>query len=610
MEIISVNAIGRVRRVTINGREHLVAPMVLITPGVLNGSKGSLYYPPDEIARDPSSWNGMPIVLNHPHTNGQHISGRSPEVWEKQLLGHVFNVTTDRAGRLKGEGWFDVENTRRVSAYVLDSLQNGRPIELSTGLFTINEPAEAGATYNGKPYQYVARDYRPDHLAILPDQQGACSLQDGCGVLVNAEGKTVLSTEGWQTLVCNNEVTPIMALTQEQRQEVIRHLTTNCDCWKHSGDAEVLNRFTDEKLVSLKDHAIKEAQAIVVANAAVNGFTDGDNAYRVNPETGKWERKVVANQPFKKKDDEDEDEEEEDEEGGKKKKKAYEENMEGEDEEEVEKKNKKRMAGKEKATENRSTVRKAQTTEEYIKQAPVHIREQLENTHRYAQQVVNREQDALISKILANVAESDRQSYGDWLKGQNLEFLQNMLGIVSRSVAENQGAGKRQNTSRRQVQNTEEENDALDIPIINWQEVGDENSGSKKHIATANTSADDGFIDANDEELLQQLPPRLRNKVLNANAIEEQKRREIIDDMTANMGDEESEQVRKALSDMPLKKLQVLQTLPQKQKEPVRPNYFGASVPSLNNFRGADATEEALGIPTINWQEEMKQRRA
>src|SRR5690606_13771547 len=32
------------------------------------------------------------------------------------------------------------------------------------------------------PYHSVARDYKPDHIAILPDRIGACSIADGCGV--------------------------------------------------------------------------------------------------------------------------------------------------------------------------------------------------------------------------------------------------------------------------------------------------------------------------------------------------------------------------------------------------------------------------------------------
>ncbi len=185
MESILANLVGRSRRTVLRGREQIIVPMTMIVPGVLNGSKGPLYYPPDEIAKTADAWNGMPLVVYHPQSNGQHVSARTPAILEKQQVGRVFNATITEDGKLKADGWFDVENTRHIDDRVLTSLLQSKPIELSTGLFTDNEPAENDANYDGQPYSFVARNYRPDHLAILPDQKGACSLSDGCGVLVN-----------------------------------------------------------------------------------------------------------------------------------------------------------------------------------------------------------------------------------------------------------------------------------------------------------------------------------------------------------------------------------------------------------------------------------------
>lgn len=184
-ETMLVNVTGSIRRETYNGRRYLVAPMVTIVPGVLNGSRGALYYPPEEVSKEPGVWNHVPLVLNHPMEGGQYVSARSPGVLEKYQLGYVFNDRWD-GSRRTAEGWFDEEHTRRISPEVYDALSNNRPIELSTGLMTDNHIAANGSNYNGKPYTHVARNYRPDHLAILPKQRGACSNKDGCGVLVNA----------------------------------------------------------------------------------------------------------------------------------------------------------------------------------------------------------------------------------------------------------------------------------------------------------------------------------------------------------------------------------------------------------------------------------------
>jgi hypothetical protein len=178
------NLAGRVERRTLHGREYLVAPLSMIVPGVLNGSRGALFYPLDEISATADAWNGMPIVVGHPMIGGRNVSARSPDVLEQFGIGTVYNTAVN--GKLTAEGWFDVERTKAIEPQILSALMRGEPIELSTGLFTDNE-ARPGV-HNGVSYTHVARNYRPDHLAILTDQKGACPLEAGCGVLANAMG--------------------------------------------------------------------------------------------------------------------------------------------------------------------------------------------------------------------------------------------------------------------------------------------------------------------------------------------------------------------------------------------------------------------------------------
>lgn len=183
LETITVNRIGKAKYATKDGRQYLVAPMTLIVPGVLAGSQGALYYPPDEIAREHQSWNGVPLVSYHPTAmNGKHLSANDEKVLEKQGIGEFQDGEITSDGKLRGNGWFDVERTKKINNRILTALRSGQPIELSTGLYTDNQPAPAGSHFKGKPYTHIARNYRPDHVAILIDQTGACSIHDGCGV--------------------------------------------------------------------------------------------------------------------------------------------------------------------------------------------------------------------------------------------------------------------------------------------------------------------------------------------------------------------------------------------------------------------------------------------
>lgn len=182
------NTTGKVRREVLDGRSYLVAPMTLIVSGVLPGSKGPLYYPPEEIRKSASQWNDVPITVYHPYVNGMPSSAKGQGVLDRQGIGLLKNSSWDEAAnKLRAEGWVDEERAKTVDRRVYDKLVNGEPIELSTGLYTTNDEAPSGSHHQGRPYTHVARDYRSDHLAILPDQVGACSINDGCGVLVNAK---------------------------------------------------------------------------------------------------------------------------------------------------------------------------------------------------------------------------------------------------------------------------------------------------------------------------------------------------------------------------------------------------------------------------------------
>jgi hypothetical protein len=179
IERVVTNRIGVVRQETMQGEQYLVAPMVMLTEGVHNGSNGPLFYPGDELAKEPDAWNHVPIVVYHPEKDGQGVSARQPEVLNERAVGIVLNSRYD--GKLRSEAWLSMKRLAAVDVRVLQAVQNNQLMEVSTGVFTSNE-AKPGE-WNGEAYSAIARNYRPDHLAILPDQKGACSIADGAGLL-------------------------------------------------------------------------------------------------------------------------------------------------------------------------------------------------------------------------------------------------------------------------------------------------------------------------------------------------------------------------------------------------------------------------------------------
>lgn len=192
METISFNIAAPERR-TLQGREYLVAEATLIKGDtVLPGSRGPGFYPASEVAseRNSQAWNRMPLVLWHPQDEqGDPTTARDPAVLENYGVGDIYRTKGDGKDS-RTEAWFDVQLLKNADARfagkragfpLLPRIERGDKIELSTGLFPTYDMTP-GIAANGVRYDWVARDLRPDHVAILPDQKGACNVSDGCGV--------------------------------------------------------------------------------------------------------------------------------------------------------------------------------------------------------------------------------------------------------------------------------------------------------------------------------------------------------------------------------------------------------------------------------------------
>ncbi len=176
MEYLVANLAGRVRKVSRDGRQYIVAPITLIQPGVLNGSQGPILYELPDIRLSVDAWNGVPLLLGHP-TFGR--LGSDADVLESTGLGFIFNAKVTE--RLIAEGWFDVELVRKRNRELLQQIEAGKAVEVSTGLRVAVEH-QSGVDERGRAYNRIARNYRPDHLAVLVGQTGACSIDDGCGI--------------------------------------------------------------------------------------------------------------------------------------------------------------------------------------------------------------------------------------------------------------------------------------------------------------------------------------------------------------------------------------------------------------------------------------------
>ncbi len=184
MEVVIAN-IGRVVRRRENNKDYLVAPITGITPGVLPGNRGNVYYSPQQTGHEPEKWNKIPIIVNHPKDEkGEYIAFPTPEMLEKFGLGELRDSRFD--GKLRFTGWFEEDRVKTIVPLIHQKLLRGEQIEVSTGLvaeaFTLANVCE---DHLKRPYLIEARNIKPGHLAVLTDGPGACSIAHGCGVFAN-----------------------------------------------------------------------------------------------------------------------------------------------------------------------------------------------------------------------------------------------------------------------------------------------------------------------------------------------------------------------------------------------------------------------------------------
>lgn len=171
-----IQAAGPLRREQFEGREHLIVPVVPIVAGILNEA----LVPEEEIAAFVDAWNGIPLPIGHPQHNGIPVSANTPRRVEGSV-GRFWHAQMD-ADRLVGELWIDVMKCRGLGGDALEILRRleaGEPLEVSTAFWS--ELEATPGTFRGRPFQAIHRHLRPDHLALLPHDIGACSWEDGCG---------------------------------------------------------------------------------------------------------------------------------------------------------------------------------------------------------------------------------------------------------------------------------------------------------------------------------------------------------------------------------------------------------------------------------------------
>lgn len=174
---------GAIRREKRNGRDVVIVPSATLPDNVV---MNSIMYPADEIEKSFSSLERTPAPLGHPTINGKFVSARDPEGINLGWIGAWNENVRRENGRVFLDKVIDVETANRSEGgkRVLEAIEKGGPIHTSTGLLAMLDAANGDVDY-----KHIARSLEFDHDAILLDELGAATPDQGVGMLVNAKGE-------------------------------------------------------------------------------------------------------------------------------------------------------------------------------------------------------------------------------------------------------------------------------------------------------------------------------------------------------------------------------------------------------------------------------------
>lgn len=181
---ITTKAAGKTRKEVRNGREVIIVPAATLPDNVvMNG----LMYPADEIEKSFAQLERTPAPLGHPKVNGKFVSARDPEGLNQCWIGAWNENVRREGGRVLMDKVIDVEVAKATpkGLAVLNAIEKEAPIHTSTGLLCNTEAV------SGQSYQFIARNYRFDHDAILINEDGAATPDKGVGMFVNSAGDEI-----------------------------------------------------------------------------------------------------------------------------------------------------------------------------------------------------------------------------------------------------------------------------------------------------------------------------------------------------------------------------------------------------------------------------------
>ncbi len=135
------------------------------------------------------------VYIRHPMVNGKYVSANDPQAVNDYYAGAWAQNVSKANDKVVMDVYVNkaVADTKPDGKRLIQRLDdmisgnNADPIHVSTGLL-LNKEQKAGESKQ-KKYSWVAHNMQFDHIAILLDEPGAGTPDEGVGMFVNADGQ-------------------------------------------------------------------------------------------------------------------------------------------------------------------------------------------------------------------------------------------------------------------------------------------------------------------------------------------------------------------------------------------------------------------------------------
>ncbi|ENZ7716314.1 TPA: DUF2213 domain-containing protein [Klebsiella aerogenes] len=189
---LAINA-SNISMTTINDQEHYVirGAVPIVDDIVMNGG----LYPAEEINNSYQTMERKLMPIGHPMVNGKYVSANDPQAVNDYYAGAWAQNVSKANDKVVMDVYVNkvVADTKPDGKRLIQRLDdmisgnNADPIHVSTGLL-LNKEKKSGES-KGKKHSWIARNMQFDHIAILLDEPGAGTPEEGVGMFVNADGQ-------------------------------------------------------------------------------------------------------------------------------------------------------------------------------------------------------------------------------------------------------------------------------------------------------------------------------------------------------------------------------------------------------------------------------------